>query len=92
MVARENIVKLKGVLTTAKQSNSVIVTELQEKYYFVNMRAAKVTLKKVVYALNIHQVGIESAKLKAVTKLYEQVECVVDMHHVVKLKGALTKR
>ena len=81
MVARDYIVKLKGVLTTARQSNSVIVTELQGKYYFANMRAAKVKLEKVVYALNIHQVGIESAKLKAVTKRYEQVERVVDMHH-----------
>ena len=44
------------------------------------MRAAKVLLEKMVYALNIHQVGIESAKLKAVKKRYEQVECVVDMH------------
>ena len=45
------------------------------------MRAANVTLEKVVYALSIHQVGIQSAKLKAVTKIYEQVERVVVMHH-----------
>ena len=65
---------------------------------FANMRAAKVALEKVVYALNIHQVGIQSAKLMAVTDMYRagQVERVVVMHHVLKgkdvvnLKGALT--
>ena len=51
------------------------------------MRAANVTLEKVVYALNIHQVGIQSAKSKAVTKLHRQVECVVDMHHVIKTQA-----
>ena len=54
----------------------------QREQSFANMRAAKVTLKKVVFALKIHQVGIKSAKLKAVTKLYEQVERVVDMHAI----------
>ena len=53
------------------------------------MRAANVTLEKVVYAINIHQVGIQSAKLKAVTDMYSagQVECVVDMHHVIKTQA-----